>query len=101
EESPAPTGSGPVAPSPSKLILDEAQEIGPAGQMTATERGVVMINRSDELLLAQLGPLSRAARPERAQFSRVKGGANDFFAVARGPLVLRGKAYWVRDGKLV
>lgn len=101
DETPAPASSGAVAASPSKLILDQAQEVGPAGQMTATARGVVMINRNDELQLAQVGPLSRSARPERAQFSRVKGGPNDFFAVARGPLVLRGKAYWVRDGKLV
>ncbi|MEO6602362.1 MAG: hypothetical protein ABIQ16_20945, partial [Polyangiaceae bacterium] len=87
--------------SPSKLVIDEAQEIGPAGQATATERGVVMLNRSDELQLAKLAPLSRGARPDHARFSRVKGGPNDFFAVARGPLVLRNKAYWVRDGKLV
>src|SRR5204862_631271 len=64
---------------------------------SASERGVVMINRADEVLLAKR--LSGAA--ERARFSTVKGGANDFFAVARGPLLLRGKAYWVKDGKLV
>jgi hypothetical protein len=101
DESPAPIGSGQAELSPSKLVIDEAQEIGPAGQMTATERGVVMINRSDELQLAKLAPLSRSTRPGRAQFSSVKGGPNDFFAVARGPLVLRNKAYWVREGKLV
>ncbi|MEO6602207.1 MAG: hypothetical protein ABIQ16_20165, partial [Polyangiaceae bacterium] len=101
DEGPAPTGSGQAELSPSKLVIDEAQEIGPAGQVTATERGVVMLNRSDELLLAKRGPLSRSARPDHAQFSRVKGGPNDFFAVARGPLVLRNKAYWVREGKLV
>lgn len=101
DEAPAPAGSARAEPAPSKLLIDQAQEIGPAGQMTATERGVVMIDRSDELQLAKLGPAPHAARPDRAQFSRVKGGPNDFFAVARGPLVLRGKAYWVRDGKLV
>src|SRR4051812_29313511 len=101
DESPPPAGSSQADHSPSQLIIDEAQEIGPAGQMTATERGVVMLNRSDELQLAKLGPAARSPRSERAQFSRVKGGPNEFFAVARGPLVLRGKAYWVRDGKLV
>ncbi len=103
DERPAPAASGATAaaPGPSKLIIDRAQEIGPAGQMTATERGVVMINRSDELLLAKAAPLSHSARSDQAQFSRVKGGANDFFAVARGPLVQRNKAYWVREGKLV
>ncbi|MET0793527.1 MAG: hypothetical protein ABW061_18545 [Polyangiaceae bacterium] len=101
DESPAPVASGQDQPAPSPLIIDQAQEIGPAGQMTATEHGVVMLNRSDELLLAKAEPLARSTRPEKARFSRVKGGSNDFFAVARGPLVARNKAYWVRDGKLV
>ena len=98
DEAPAASASGEAALPPSKLIIDRAQEIGPAGQMTATDHGVVMINRSDELQLAKAALLSHSVRPEQAQFSRVKGGANDFFAVARGPLVQRNKAYWVREG---
>ena len=92
------------APSPdfkSKLVIDEPQELGPAGQMTASERGVVMINRADELQLARRLTSANGSARERARFSTVKGGPNDFFAVARGPLLLRGKAYWVKDGKLV
>ncbi|HKO49101.1 MAG TPA: hypothetical protein VJV79_15320 [Polyangiaceae bacterium] len=81
----------------SKLVIDEPQVIGPAGQMSANERGVVMINRADELQLAK----RLAGAGERSHFSTIKGGANDFFAVARGPLLLRGKAYWVKEGKLV
>jgi hypothetical protein len=100
-ESPIPAASAQAPATPSKILIDSPIVIGPAGQMTATERGVVMINRSDELLLAKAAPPSRSPRPDRAQFSGVKGGVNDFFAVARGPLVLRNKAYWVRDGKLV
>lgn len=95
---PQPSAQGTL---PSKLIIDEAQEIGPAGQMSATEAGVVMINRSDEVQLAKHAPLVHSSRPERSRFSTIKGGANDFFAVARGPFLLRNKAYWVRDGKLV
>ncbi len=85
----------------SKLIIDVPVEIGPAGQMTANERGVVMLDRADELQLAKRLPGSGNAASERARFSAVRGGPNDFFAVARGPLLLRGQAYWVRDGKLV
>ena len=97
----APSANAPGPEFKSKLTIDEAQEIGPAGQMTASERGVVMINRSDELQLAKrLGGVAGGPR-ERARFSTIKGGANDFFAVARGPLLLRSKAYWVKDGKLV
>jgi len=85
----------------SKLVIDQAQEIGPAGQMSASERGVLMINRADELQLAKQLASGSSRVSERAHFSLIKGGANDFFAVARGPFLLRGKAYWVKDGKLV
>ncbi|HYQ45689.1 MAG TPA: hypothetical protein VER11_27135 [Polyangiaceae bacterium] len=101
EALPAPTTSGSAPEFKSKLIIDEPQEIGPAGQMTASERGVVMLDRADELQLAKRLAASSSATSERARFAMVKGGANDFFAVARGPLLQRGKAYWVRDGKLV
>ena len=90
----------PASPEPSfksKLVIEQPQEIGPAGQMSASERGVVMINRADEVQLAK----RLAGGSERARFSTIKGGPNEFFAVARGPLLLRGKAYWVKDGKLV
>ena len=101
EAQPAVSGTSPGSAFKSKLVIDEPQEIGPAGQMTANERGVVMINRSDELQLAKrLAGASSGAR-ERARFSTIKGNTNDFFAVARGPALLRSKAYWVRDGKLV
>ncbi|MEI9941794.1 MAG: hypothetical protein WDO69_31660 [Pseudomonadota bacterium] len=85
----------------SKLVIDEPQEIGPAGQMSASEHGVVMINRADEVQLAKRLAGGNGSVSERAHFSGIKGGPNDFFAVARGPLLLRGKAYWVKDGKLV
>jgi hypothetical protein len=100
EAPPAPAAS--AAPAfKSKLVIDEPMEIGPAGQMTASERGVVMLNRADEVLLAKRLGGSGSASKESARFSTIKGGANDFFAVARGPLLLRSKAYWVKDGKLV
>jgi len=93
----APSAGGGGAEFKSKLVIDEPQEIGPAGQMSANERGVLMLNRADEFQLARrLGGAG-----DRGRFSTVKGGTNDFFAVARGPLLLRGKAYWVKDGKLV
>jgi hypothetical protein len=101
EESPARAASAGAAPTPSKVVIDEAMVIGPAGQMTADEHGVVMIDRNDELHIAKRLALGSGSRPERARFSTVSGGPNDYFAVARGPLLLRGKAYWVSDGKLV
>ena len=101
EAPPAPTASGASPAFKSKLVIDEPQELGPAGQMSASERGVVMLNRADEVQLAKRLAGSGSTSSERARFSTIKGGANDFFAVARGPLLLRNKAYWVKDGKLV
>ena len=101
ETPPAPAASGAAPAFKSKLVIDEPMEIGPAGQMTASERGVVMLNRADEVLLAKRLAGSSGASRESARFSTIKGGANDFFAVARGPLLLRNKAYWVKEGKLV
>ena len=101
EAPPASAASGAAPAFKSKLVIDEPMEIGPAGQMTASERGVVMLNRADEVLLAKRLAGSGSASKESARFSTIKGGPNDFFAVARGPLLLRGKAYWVKDGKLV
>jgi len=101
EAKPTPAASGSSTGFKSKLVIDEPQEIGPAGQMSASEQGVVMLNRADECQLAKRLGGSASASSERARFSTIKGSANDFFAVARGPLLLRGKAYWVKDGKLV
>ncbi len=102
DEAPAaPSAGAPSAKAALKLIIDRPIEIGPAGQMSADERGVVMLDRSDRVQIAKHAQLGASARPEQAHFSDIHGGFNDFYAVARGPLLLRGKAYWVRDGKLV
>ena len=101
EDSPAPSASRSAKKPVNRLIIDKSQVIGPAGQMTANELGVWMLSRSDELQLSKHAALSSNPQPENARFSRISGGTADFFAVARGPLLLRGKAYWVREGKLV
>jgi hypothetical protein len=101
DEQPAPAASTQGPKPVAKLIIDEPQEIGPAGQMSADERGVVMIDRGSVVQLAKHAPLSTSSHREPARFSAIHGGPNDFFAVARGPLLLRNKAYWVSDGKLV
>jgi hypothetical protein len=101
DDSAAPSASANGPEKPSKVIIDEPSVIGPAGPMSADEHGVVMIDRNDELQVAKRAALSSSPKPERARFYSVSGGPNDYFAVARGPLLLRGKAYWVMDGKLV
>jgi hypothetical protein len=101
DEAPAAPVTSSQPKSATKLVIDEPQAIGPAGQMSAEERGVVMIDRESHVQLAKRAPLGSSPHPEPARFSLIQGEANDFFAVARGPLLLRGKAYWVSDGKLV
>jgi hypothetical protein len=101
EASAEPAKGAPGSARPSKLIVDRAQEIGPAGQMTASEQGVVMVDRNAEIQIARRIAAVAASRAVAARFGRVRGGSGDFFAVARGPLLLRKRAYWVQDGKLV
>jgi hypothetical protein len=101
EQPPAPAASAPGPKPVAKLIIDEPQEVGPAGQMSADERGVVMIDRGSAVQLAKHAALSTSLHREPAHFSAIHGGPSDFFAVARGPFLLRNKAYWVSEGKLV
>ncbi len=89
-------GPKPVA----RLIIDEPTALGPAGQMSADEHGVVMIDRSSRVQVARRATFGAGER-RKSQFSVIQGGTNDFFAVARGPLLLRGKAYWISQGRLV
>ncbi|MEI9949213.1 MAG: hypothetical protein WDO74_09570 [Pseudomonadota bacterium] len=71
----APSADVPGPAFKSKLVIDEPQQIGPAGQMSANERGVVMINRADELQLAKR--LSSAS--ERARFFHGKRRSKRLF----------------------
>ncbi len=101
DDTATPANSAQVPAAISKVIIDDAVVIGPAGPVTADEHGVVMVDRNDELHVAKRGAPSSNSQPERAHFANISGGPNDFFAVARGPFLLRGKAYWISDGKLV
>jgi len=85
----------------SPLLIDKPIEIGFAGPATADARGVVQIDRNNAVHFAKRTSLGVTDRVEYAHFADIEGGPNDFFAVARGPCLLRGKAYWVSDGKLV
>jgi len=102
DEAPPATSASSGAPqTASKVWIDDPLVIGPAGSMTAEANGVVMIDRNDQIHVSKRLTLSTSARADLAHFSGVPGTLNDYYAVARGPLLLRGKAYWVSDGKLV
>ena len=82
-------------------MFDSLVEIAPAGPATATERGVAMVNRENELWLAQLEqPWKRAAKPRVTQLQILPDRAAPF-PLAKGPAVRGGYAYWISHGRLL
>ena len=73
----------------------ELSDIGPAGPATASERGVVMITRDDELVLSALPKTPK----ESFEGISLDGGA--FFPYGRGPALAGDYAYWISKGRLV
>ena len=70
----------------------ELADVGPAGPATASARGVVMVTKSDELVLAKLA---------KAAFEPVKTGADAFSPYSRGPAIAGDHAYWISKQRLV
>ena len=101
EAPPASSGKAGGATPSGKLLIDDALVIGAAGAMTADGNSVVMIDRNDQIHVSKRLSLSASSNADLAHFSGVPGSVNAYNAVARGPMLLRGKAYWVSDGKLV
>lgn len=86
----------------SRYLLDGLNDIGPAAPATACARGVVMITRTDELVISKLlQPPSKSKKPATGEFEDVQRGPRDFNAVARGPAVSATHAYWVSKGRVV
>ena len=83
------------------FIIDGLVDVAPAGPIAATERGVVMYDRDNRLLLARLdGPLDAAPEPRETRVAPLPDAAGPF-SLARGPAVRRGLAYWVSRGRLL
>ena len=83
------------------LIVDTLVDIAPAGPATATERGVAMVNRANELWLAPLALPARGGPRPRATPLRSLPASAGPFALAKGPAVRGGYAYWVSRGRLL
>ena len=91
-----------VVASTSHFTLDDLNDVGPAGPASASEGGVVMITRTDEIVLAKRSaPLSTSAKPTPGVFQPIERAPSEFFAVARGPAILGAHAYWISHGRLV
>ncbi len=86
----------------SRYVLDELNDIGPAGPAAAFAKGVVMITRDNELVTSRLlQPPSKSKKPAAGAFADIGRGSQAFFAVARGPAVSETHAYWISKGRLV
>lgn len=73
----------------------ELADVGPAGPASATPRGVVLITRDDQLLLAALSKDPKSL----LEAIELDGGA--FAQYARGPAITGDFAYWISKGRLV
>jgi hypothetical protein len=83
------------------FIIDSLVDVAAAGPVTATERGIVMFDRDNRLLLARLrAPLQAGNAPAETRISPLPDDAGPF-PLARGPAVRRQIAYWVSRGRLL
>ncbi|RYZ06738.1 MAG: hypothetical protein EOO73_14395 [Myxococcales bacterium] len=86
----------------SRYVLDELNDIGPAGPAAAFARGVVMVTRDNELLISRLlQPPSKSKKPTAGEFAEIGRSSQAFFSVARGPAVSPTHVYWITKGRLV
>ncbi len=83
------------------FIADQLVDVAPAGPASASTAGIVLVTKGDEVKLARLGPLSRAATPERSPVSELEAGDEQFAPLARGPAIIGGRAYWISKNRLV
>lgn len=83
-----------------RYVFDSLVDVAEAGPATATEQGVVMVNRDNLLWLAALGPRGRGPRPQPTPMRSLPEGVGPF-PLAKGPAVRDGHAYWVSRGRLL
>jgi hypothetical protein len=82
-------------------IVDGLVDVAAAGPIAATERGVAMFDRDNRLQLARLeGELEAGGEPRETRVTPLPDDAGPF-ALARGPAVRHGRAYWVSRGRLL
>jgi hypothetical protein len=98
---PAPSA---LLPSNAPFVLDEVADVGPAGPASASDAGVLFVEKSDDVALAQLDVRALARRETRSgktPIEPVTAGAAALNPLARGPAIIGGRAYWVSHGRLV
>ncbi len=83
------------------FVIDALVDVAAAGPITATEAGVAMVNRRNELWLARLQrALGSGSAPRETPLAALPDSAAPF-PLGRGPAIRRGWAYWVSKGRLL
>lgn len=86
---------------PDTWRLDELADVAPAGPATATNRGVVMVTRDNQVHLASYTPLAAGAEPGETQVRPLAITADNLVAQRRGPAVQGDFAYWIDGNNLL
>jgi hypothetical protein len=83
------------------FIIDALADVAAAGPATATEQGVAMVNRDNQLHLARLtSALGTGPLPRETPIAGLSESAGPF-PLGKGPAVRRGIAFWVSRGQLL
>jgi hypothetical protein len=82
-----------------RFIVDGLVDVTEAAQSSAHRSGVYVVTREQQLLLAPLGPLSKASGPAASPVAELPSDSGEF-AVAPGPSFTRKHAYWITNRKL-
>jgi hypothetical protein len=93
EERDEPLDASAVVTDGGAFALGELSDVGPAGPASASPKGVVLITRDDDVLLAAL--------PAKGAFKPVELDAGAFARYARGASVAGEFAYWISKHRLV
>jgi len=104
EKDEAPHADDALADGKGPYVVDELADVGPAGPATAGAQGVVMVSRDGAVAVAKLDAAKLAhakQRPIATPIAPVEQSAAAFVALARGPALQGGYAYWIRGGKLL
>jgi hypothetical protein len=83
------------------LVFDTLVEVAAAGPATATEQGVVLVNRANQLWLAPIGRAAHAGSKPHATPLRPLPESAGPFPLSKAPAVRGDYAYWVSRGRLL